>query len=202
MNTHRLASLSLSLLALLAGTAARADTNLLANGDFESFAPQVADGTYTTISAGSTLGAWTVSGMSVDLIRNAYGAINNVSIDLAGTPGPGYIAQSFNAVAGTTYTLAWDYFKNGDGSTLTVGFGGNSTDYAAPAGVTHASLDWTASVSGLQTLTFGTASNGVQGPVLDNVTLSAMPVPEPDSYALLLAGLGCMAWVARRRQAR
>ena len=53
-------------------------------------------------SSGRGGGGWSVTG-SVDLIRNAYGAINNVSVDLAGTPGgPGALTQSFAAMAGYT----------------------------------------------------------------------------------------------------
>ena len=201
MKISSIASISFAVSALLAGNAAHADTSLLSDGDFETFASQVATGTYTTINAGQTLGAWTVNGASVDLIRNAYGAINDVSVDLAGTPGPGYITQSFNAVAGTTYTLSWDYFKNGEGTALDVSFGGATTSYAPPAAATHASLSWTATTSGLQAVTFGTASNGNAGPVLDNVSLTSVSaVPEPQSGALLLAGLGCMGWLVRRRQ--
>jgi hypothetical protein len=33
------------------------------------------------------------------------------------------------------------------------------------------------------------------------VSLVAMPVPEPQTYAMLLAGLGMLGWLARRRQA-
>lgn len=37
------------------------------------------------------------------------------------------------------------------------------------------------------------------GLAIDNVTLSVTAVPEPSSYALLLAGLGAVGFVARRR---
>lgn len=35
-----------------------------------------------------------------------------------------------------------------------------------------------------------------------NYTVTLAPVPEPESYALLLAGLGLMGFIARRRQAK
>lgn len=191
--------LSASLLALgLASGGAHAATNLLNDGDFESFAGQVANGSYTAVNAG-TLGAWTVGATSVDLIRNAYGSISNVSVDLSGTPGPGSLSQNFFAQAGTTYTLSWDYFKNGVGTALDVSFGGLTTTYAAPSIISHGLLSWTATASGLQTVTFA-GGNGNQGPTLDNVMLTAA-VPEPQTYALLLAGLGVIGFVARRRRA-
>ncbi|MBI5789952.1 MAG: PEP-CTERM sorting domain-containing protein [Rhodocyclales bacterium] len=39
---------------------------------------------------------------------------------------------------------------------------------------------------------------------LDNVSVQAVaaPVPEPETYALMLAGLGLMGFVARRRKQR
>ena len=38
---------------------------------------------------------------------------------------------------------------------------------------------------------------------LDNVSVTAVtPVPEPESYALMLAGLGVLGFMGRRRNAR
>ena len=184
----------------LGAVGAQAQTNLLSDGDFESFASKVGSGSFTTISAGSSIGAWSVTGTSVDLVRNAYGAINDISVDLAGTPGPGYLSQTFTAVAGTTYTLSWDQFRNGSGATadMVVSLGGSSTSFGTVTAITQQSLSWTAAVDGLQTVKFGTATSSVAGPTLDNVTLTAA-VPEPATGALLLAGIACIGWVARRR---
>ena len=189
----------ISLLTLgLACGSAHAATNLLSDGDFESFAGQVADGSYTVVNAGDALGAWTVGATSVDLIRNNYGSINNVSIDLSGSPGPGSLSQSFYAQQGTTYTLTWDFFKNGGGTDLTVSFAGQTHVYAPAAAPTSASLLWTALSTGTQTVSFG-GGPGNSGPTLDNVTLTAA-VPEPQTYALLIAGLGVVGFVAKRRK--
>ena len=197
MNIRQLTCIAI---AALGAASAHAQTNLLSDGDFESFTSQVRSGSYTTLKAGSTFGAWSVTGTSVDLIRNAYGSINDVSVDLAGTPGPGYISQTFNAVAGTSYTLNWDQYRNGSGATadMVVSFGDGSTSFGAVSAVTNQSLSWTATVSGLQTIKFGTASSSTAGPTLDNVTLTAA-VPEPSSVALLLAGIACVGCVVRRR---
>ena len=44
-------------------------------------------------------------------------------------------------------------------------------------------------------------NNAAHGLALDNVVLSAAAVPEPGNWALMLAGLGAMGFVARRRKA-
>ncbi len=43
---------------------------------------------------------------------------------------------------------------------------------------------------------FGVANGAM---VLDNLTLTAVPIPEPETYALMAAGLGIVGWLARRR---
>jgi hypothetical protein len=48
------------------------------------------------------------------------------------------------------------------------------------------------------TLYFLSMQNSAYGPALDNVSVTA--VPEPESYAMLLAGLGLMGAIARRRK--
>lgn len=44
---------------------------------------------------------------------------------------------------------------------------------------------------------FGIAGNNL---VLDNLTMTAVPVPEPGTYGLMAAGLGLLGWLARRRR--
>ncbi len=46
---------------------------------------------------------------------------------------------------------------------------------------------------------FGFAVTG-SDVVLDNLTLTTAPIPEPGSYALMAAGLGLVGWLTRRRQ--
>ncbi|MBL8315094.1 MAG: DUF642 domain-containing protein [Rubrivivax sp.] len=191
-----LASLAFAATLAVSAGSAGAVTNLLSDGDFESFDSMVANGAYTKINAGS-LGAWTVGGTSVDLIQNAYSAITNVSVDLAGSPGPGSLSQSFMAVAGYVYTLTFDLANNG-GTQFQVTFGGTTTSFVPsnPA-VTHV-LTWTALAAGSQLVKFESVAGGNSGPVLDNVILTA--VPEPETYAMLLAGLAVVGFVARRRK--
>ncbi len=49
--------------------------------------------------------------------------------------------------------------------------------------------------------TFVTVSAQNRWASADNITLAAAAVPEPSGYALMFAGLGAIAWVARRRKA-
>lgn len=56
-------------------------------------------------------------------------------------------------------------------------------------------------VAGLNTIDFYVQGNGVtDGFVLQSVGFTAQPVPEPETYALMLAGLGLLGVAARRRK--
>jgi hypothetical protein len=171
--------------------------------DFENW-PDPVSGSYQIY--GGTFDGWTIGG-TVDLIKGAHGAIDNKSIDLAGTPGPGFIERSYNQIAGYTYTLLWDYFRNadngqGDGHTVT--FGGVTTPYSVTTSVVAgATLSYVAGATSLATVRFsstGTSGFGFEnsfGATIDNISITA--VPEPQAYALALAALGVLGAVSRRR---
>lgn len=190
-----------SALALASWAAQAAPVNLILNGGFELDDPDVTSGGFTRVGAGqTTINHWTVGGTSVDLIQNAFGSIDNVSVDLAGTPGPGSISQSFAVVAGTTYELQFDYFRNPPGTALTVSFGGLSPIVLGVASsiVRDYTVRWTATSTGTSSVSF-TSGGGNSGPTIDNVSVTAVPVP----HSLSLAGLALVALAAvSRRRAR
>lgn len=179
--------------------------------DFEAFSPYVALGGFQPLPASGPTGVpvalnihdWFVTG-SVDLVReltpgaNSHGAINSVSVDLSGSPGPGTLSRTFSSMAGTAYTLAFDYFKNSPGTTLTLGFLGSisSLDAVALGTVGHHVITLTAGTSGPSLLSFS-GGGGFGGPTIDNIVLTA--VPEPSPIAFMAVGLLLIVFLSRRR---
>ncbi len=127
------------------------------------------------------------------------------------------LKQTFSVNAGDTLSFNWNMFTNE----------GTSADYAfiaingvltklAPASdaiIPSVPYDFSTGASVFSqsfaaassvTLAFGVVDltdYGVTSALwLDNVQLVAAPVPEPETYAMLLAGLGLMGAVARRRK--
>lgn len=198
----------IAVVALATATAsAFAQSNLITNGTFDGNATAVCDVSfhcYTTYTFGQDgITGWTVGGTSVDLIQGGYGAITGTSVDMLGTPGPGSLSQSFATTAGQAYQLSFDLSLNGSGSNasglLAVSLdNGSATNFFGTTNHTSHTLNFTGTGS-LLALTFSSAQTGdYSGAVLDNVSVTA--VPEPESYAMMLAGLGLMAGIARRRK--
>lgn len=70
---------------------------------------------------------------------------------------------------------------------------GSSADYKVGSGVFPVGNDYYFTVS-------GNATGSLGGQYV--FAVSTLPVPEPETYAMLLAGLGIMGAVARRRKAK
>jgi choice-of-anchor C domain-containing protein len=182
-----------------------ASTNLVTNGSFEA---NSVPGTFIN-SAQQSISNWTVGAGNVDLVGSLWTAASGVnSVDLNGSK-KGEIHQTLNTVVGQTYQLSFELAGNFQGGAaiknLSVNIGPNGLYSFDTTGKSAGSMGWTTysttfvAVSNATTLSFASNTSGAYGPALDNVSVSA--VPEPESFAMLLAGLGMMGVIARRRKA-
>jgi hypothetical protein len=156
----------------------------------------------------ATPSGWTIRNGTVDIIGNGYDDYlpgSGAYIDLDGsTKNAGILSHAFAATAGTHYTLNFDLagnHRNNSFELVTVAFGTTLGTYSLPkdAGWTHYSLDFTPLFSGTRYLRFAAWGYDNQGMLLDNVSVTT-PVPEPETYAMMLAGLGIIGLMARRRR--
>jgi hypothetical protein len=160
---------------------------------------------------------WTVTNGTVDIIGdpNFFNFIPGSGrfIDLDGSTGDaGVLTRSLNLAAGTQYTASFQLAgnqRNGNPETVTgilgVGIGNTSNTFSLgqTAGWTNFSLVFTPTTTGAYVLSFGNSGGDNIGMLLDNVSVSVTtPVPEPETYAMLLAGLGLLGFAARRRKAQ
>lgn len=151
---------------------------------------------------------------TLDFVLNGYASLdgNNFYTDiftlnvngtdiLSGTfnMGGGGASQLFTAPAGTTW------------STVTTGCAASCTDVTWQGGQTTVSVS-IALVAGLNNVAFsydsptsfngnstaGPQGTGDEGWGLGQVNISA--VPEPDTYAMILAGVGLIGYVSQRRR--
>lgn len=187
---------------MVASSAHAAVPNLITNGDFEATSGLITGDFMTFLNGSSGITGWDIGATSVDLIKNSYNAINVTSVDMLGTPGPGQISQSFGALAGTVYTLGFDLGRNpfSHGADVTVNFGDQTGSFSGNNLVAHYTMSFTAQTSAVSLLSFASVGgDGYSGAVLDNVSVTS--VPEPETYALLLAGLGFIGFTTRRKAA-
>ena len=120
----------------------------------------------------------------------------NVAFNGAGNPASFSSATAFN-LATIDVTKAWasgiTHFDGYVGNILTYSMNVSSTT----AGPTLATFNW----NGLNKVTMSDG-NSTHQTAIDNLTLGNVvaAVPEPETYAMLLAGLGLMGAITRRRQ--
>jgi hypothetical protein len=181
--------------------APNAAAQLIQNGGFEA-SPIVGPYQYT-----STLQGWTVTGNQTVVFNSAYAPVGagsqSVQIERAGDS----LSQSFASVIGQAYKLDFllSGYNNAPNAHLGVAVNGASLGNFTGTGLLY--IPYTLFFTGTAattTLSFANlgptlgSPSGSSYPHLDNVSVTA--VPEPSTYVLMLAGLGFVGFVARRRQ--
>ena len=201
---------------LIAGAAQA--TELLVNGGFEDFS--IAGAGYYNIGVDHPTPAgfgWTVSG-DVDLVTYGAGFTSTTpaggggaqALDMVGYHDGG-ISQVFATIIGQTYNYSFDYSHNPGVTAGTMGFLIFGDSFLASTLIfdNDLALSWTHyagsfvadSVSTLIAFnSFDTCCAG--GIYLDNVSVTTSgAVPEPATWAMMIAGFGLVGSTLRRRRA-
>jgi hypothetical protein len=172
----------------------------------------------TSVAPAYTAGnGWTLAG-TIDTVIGAYGAINGTSVDLAGTPVLGQSGHGtlYNTITGLVVGQAYNYSFNYSANGGSIGFSYNtspgafsSSNYQELTGlgalVQSKSVDFVAAsdtfVIAFTSVTNANYLNNVNaGGTIDDVLLVTTAVPEPGETAMMLAGLGVVGLIARRRR--
>ncbi len=204
--------------ALFSSLSAFASTNLVVDGSFED--QNQGAGSWALYNS---INGWTASVGQIEirngLAGNAQDGVNFVELDANYNS---TMVQSFATVVGQTYSLSFwyssrpygpyntavpDFTVPADSNGLSFNVGaGDVNVYTPTANLTNDNV-WQqytttfVATGALTTLSFSaTGTSDSYGTSLDNVAVSA--VPEPGSLALMLAGLGVVGGLARRRAAR
>jgi hypothetical protein len=187
-----------------------ASANLVQNGSFESVAGTLSNGAWSRYST-STSGGWTVEATNQLEFRNnvagaAYDGKIFAELDVDRNA---RISQTLATTAGQWYELSFAYSNRSgvavDSNGLIWNFG-NTTQQASTLALNNSGGNaWTVfstkvlATDSSTTLSFAAVgtSDGY-GTSLDNISVTTA-VPEPETYALMMAGLGVIGAIARRR---
>ncbi|MBL0730703.1 PEP-CTERM sorting domain-containing protein [Piscinibacter sp. HJYY11] len=150
--------------------------------------------------------------LSFGAVSTAQAALNSCDDPLKSGLGQRFCFEKFEDLSSGLYNVSFEYqaekFAGTSDKTLSFGFLFDTLDGPSTRGL----LSDVTSSSGWNSYSFTTtaggdgglvfALRGVPGPnfglQLQNVQVT--PVPEPGVYAMLLAGLGALAFVGRRRK--
>jgi hypothetical protein len=162
------------------------------------------------------LSGWTITNGSVDIIGSggSYDFLpgNGSYVDLdGGSAHSGKLSHTLSLLAGHTYTLSFDLAGSQRGTTeiVDVKFGTTMehSTLSSNDGFSHHTMNFTPLISGSYSFDYqnnefgafiGNGDGNFIGALLDNVAVTS--VPEPESYAMFMAGLGVMGFIARRRK--
>ena len=198
-----LTSIAATLLLTAFGTGAQAQ-NLITNGDFE-LSP-VATDTFETFT---NLGGFAATVWGSDSTSGTHKIVDVTDNQFMQFGGGDSAYTAFGVGTGGDYTLSFDYA----GSGFWALYNNDLSAYVSNGplvqinGMGSESTTLTLSDSSNYKLYFGSIGSGLpgmtSGMMLDNVSMTAVtPVPEPESYAMLVAGLGVLGFMSRRRQQR
>jgi hypothetical protein len=212
------------LVSALFAASAIASAQSIQNGSFETTVPSLADGASTQSFTGTS---WTklspIPGNNGVFITNPADATANIlaedgqnflqlKLDTNG------VSQTITGLNTSAWAYRITYYTNGSGGKVSItnalaskAGSGSATSFVSGLGTQTflanadtIDLPWVQhfidfrATAGSTFLTFkGDAGNAMT--YVDNVTIAA--IPEPESYAMLLAGLGAIGFMSRRRRA-
>ncbi|MBK8018417.1 MAG: DUF642 domain-containing protein [Betaproteobacteria bacterium] len=199
-------------------TNAAAD-NLLVNGDFESPLDWTSGVSYNagySAFVGSQIPGWTIeSGHAVTIHNtNAYPYIAGAfSVNMDGEGYNGHNAnlyQDFASTSGYQYQLSFDWqgWFNDSNPQLDVSIVDLSDDsvlyhgnfgYSSNLMQESASFHGTGNMLRLRVMESPESGYNDNAFIVDNFAVSVVAVPEPETYALFIAGLGLLGVVSRRQ---
>jgi Protein of unknown function (DUF642) len=177
---------------------------IVVNGSFEQ---TIASQWYLNVPAGgNALTGWTVGGTSVDIHSivhlpgdSRYAYAGNQSVDLLGTPGPGWISQDLPTIAGGNYVL--NFATSTNPTDLTQGIVNGLLVYwnnvlldtitTPMPGIWQLYSYNVTAISNFTSLRFSSPGVGDEGPLLDAVSVASVSsthaAPEPSSMAVWIA---------------
>lgn len=200
----KLKSIALVIAATLASASAFADPTLptLQNTSFEN----------TTVGNGYAYGnvapGWSITGGgAVSSNGTAWHGTTTSGTHFAVLQNISKIAQTFTSGIQADYTFSFDLALRpsyNPGQAVAVKLDGLLLGTFSPTTTwSNQSVSALNIAAGSHTLEFaGTnpLNKADTSAFLDNVRMTVTPVPEPETYAMLLAGLGLMGGIARRKQ--
>lgn len=161
---------------------------------------------FERLSTGSTaITGWTVTAGTIDWYNAPLQVASDgtKSVDTEGSGGTCSISTTLPTVNGETYDLTFDAYSGLVANTARVTAGSLNTTFAGPFGFPASSAIYAhytytfVAQSTSTTLTFGAISSDGFGPVIDNVSVVA--VPEPAALPLFGVAAAGLLFVRRRK---